>query len=218
MAIESIKLSPKKNGKGYVSSYSVSISNKEIHSCGMAGKRIIKIIDKNCSEIVIKAKEFTLTIDILKKIADLKELEKEESNHIDSVYFKNSFKNGKIITMQEALTLFVDEHSGKIKRPAYKKLEAYLLSLTMENIVDLALLMYLGRDMDCDMNMNPGVERFVDFFDRYDDVVIGRSKEELIDIILEKTPLLMYLRMGYRLLTAPKGASIDLYSYDWDEL
>ena len=214
MSIEAIKLSPKKNVKGYVSSYSVSISNKEAQECKLVGKRIIKIIEPERCEIIIKAKQFTLTVEMLRKIAELKELEKEESQHIDSLYCANS----EIMTLSEALTLFTDEQAGNIKRPAYKQLEGYLLSLSMENIVDLALLMYLGRDMDCNMNLNPGEDRFVEFYDRYNDVVDGQSKKVLVDIVLEKTPLLMYLRTGYRLLTAPLGTSVDSFFHNWDDM
>ena len=81
MLVENIKLSPKTNGKGYVSSYSVSISNKEAQECNLAGKRLIKIVDQERKEIVIKAKQLTITIEMLKKIAELKELEKAEQNH-----------------------------------------------------------------------------------------------------------------------------------------
>lgn len=214
MPIESIKLSPKKNGKGYVSSYSVSISNKEAMDCQMAGKRIIKIIDKDRAEIIIKAKQFTLTIEVLRKIAELKEFEKAEQAVIHSQYCAN----GNIMTAAEALKLFEDKHTGAIERPAYHELKGYLLTLSMENIVDLSILMYLGRDMDCNMNTNPGEDRFLEFYDRYDDVVTGKSKKELVDIILEKTPLLMYLRTGYRLLNAPKGTSIDSFFHNWDEM
>lgn len=214
MSIETIKLSQKKNGKGYISSYSVSVSNKEAQDCRMVGKRIIKIIAPDRGEIIIKAKQFTLTIEILRRIVELKELEKEESKYINSLYCADSMA----ITASEAFTMFVDEQTGQLKRPAYKKLEAYLLSLSMENIVDLALMMYLGRDMDCNMDTNPGEDRFLEFYDRYDDIVCGKSKDELVDIILEKTPLLMYLRSGYRLLNAPKGTSIDSFFRNWDEM
>lgn len=214
MSIESIKLSPKKNGKGYVSSYSVSVSNKEAQDCQLVGKRIIKIIEPERGEIIIKAKQFTLTVEMLRKIVELKEHEKEESRHINSLYCADNM----VTTMSEAFKLFADEQAGIIKRPAYQALEGYLLSLPMENIVDLALLMYLGRDMDCNMDINPGEERFLEFFARYDDVVCGKSKGELVDIVLEKTPLLMYLRTGYRLLTAPLGTSVDSIFHNWDEM
>lgn len=214
MSIESIKLSPKKNGKGYISSYAVSVSNKEVQECCLAGKRIIKIIDKDRAEIIIKAKQYTLTTEMLKRISELKELEKVESNKILSMYSAD----GITMSAQEGFNRFMDEQTGKLERPAYQQLKAYLLSLTMENIVDLTLMMYLGRDMDCNMNTNPGEDRFLEFYDRYDDIVCGKSKNTLVNIILEKTPLLMYLRTGYRLLNASKGTSIDSFFHNWDEM
>ena len=214
MPVESIKLSPKKNGKGYVSSYSVSISSREAQECSLVGKPVIKIIDRNSGEIIIKAKGFTVTLEMLRKIVELKELEKEEQERISRRYYANP----KIVTMAEALNRFADEQSGKISYPAYEQLEAYFLSLSMENVVDLALMMYLGRDMDCDMNTQPGEDRFLEFYDRYKGIVCGRSKEELVDMILEKSPLLMYLRNGYRLLMAPEGTSLDSFFHRWDEM
>ena len=68
------------------------------------------------------------------------------------------------------------------------------------------------------LHTKPGEERFLEFYDRYDDIVCGKRKDELVDIILEKTPLLMYLRTGYRLLNASKGTSIDSFFHNWDEL
>lgn len=214
MPIESIKLSQKKNGKGYASSYSVSISNKEAHGCMFAGRELIKIVDGDKQEIIIKAKKFTITTEILRRVAELKELEKKESMNIDSRYFADR----KMHAMSEALHLFVDEQAGKVERPAERQLRQYLLSLTLENIADLALLMYLGRDMDCNMNVQPGEERFLDFYSRYSGLVCGKSKEDLVDIILEKTPLLLFLRTGYRLLTSPVGSTIESFIPNWDEM
>lgn len=214
MSIEPIKLSPKKNGKGYISSYSVSISNKEAQDCQMIGNRIIKIIDCDREEIVIKAKRLTLTLEMLRKIAELKELENEENVGINSEYFCDDRR----MSPSEMLNYFRDEHTGKIARPVRKILEDYMLSLTMENVVDLALMMFLGRDMDCNMNMQPGEERFLEFYDRYGYIVHGKSKEELIGIMLGKAPLLMYLRTGYRLLNAPVGTSLDTFYHNWDEM
>ena len=72
--------------------------------------------------------------------------------------------------------------------------------------------------MDCDMDTNPGEERFINFYDRYGDIVNGMSKEGLIYMILEKVPLVMYLRSGYRLLTAQKGTSIDSFLNNWNDM
>ena len=214
MSIVTIKLSPKKNGKGYVSSFAVSISNKEVQECCLEGKHIIKIIDKDRAEIIIRAKQFTLTIEMLRRITALKEQEKLESNKIHSMYCADN----NCMSTFEAFNRFVDEQAGKIERSVCQELETYLLSLTMENIVDLTLMMYLGRDMDCNMNTNPGEDRFLEFYDRYYDIVCGKSKEMLVDIILEKTPLLMYLHTGYRLLNAPKETPIDSFFHNWDEM
>ena len=214
MPVESIKLSPKKNGKGYVSSYSVSISSREAQECSLVGKPVIKIIDSNSGEIIIKAKGFTVTLEMLRKIVELKELAKEEYERISRKYHANP----KVHTMAEVLNRFLDEQSGKIQYPAYERLEAYVLSLSMENVIDLALMMYLGRDMDCDMNTQPGEDRFLEFYDRYNGIVCGRSKEELVDMVLEKSPLLMYLRNGYRLLMSPMGRSLDSFFHRCDEM
>lgn len=210
MPIEAVSLSPKKNGKGYISSYSVNISNSEARECNMIGKRIIKIVDPNSGEIIIKAKEFSLTIEILREIVKLKNLEREES--------ELRCDDNRGISIQRAFEMFKDEQLGAIGKTAHRRLEEYLFSLSAENILDLALLMYLGRDMDCDMDTNPGEERFINFYDRYGDIVNGMSKEGLIYMILEKVPLVMYLRSGYRLLTAQKGTSIDSFLNNWNDM
>ena len=159
-------------------------------------------------------KDFSLTLEVLRKIVALKEREKVESERIFKLYNGDS----KVISMEKAFERWQDEQAGIINRPAYKELESYLLSLTIENIVDLALLMYLGRDRDCNMYTAPGNARFSEFYSRYDDVVFGKSKEILVDTILEKAPLLMYLRTGYRLLFAPVGASVDDFPHNWNEM
>lgn len=159
-------------------------------------------------------KDFTLTLEVLRKIVELKEREKVESERISKLYHGDS----KVISMEKAFEQWQDEQAGIINRPAYKELESYLLSLTLENIVDLALLMYLGRDRDCNMYAAPGNARFFEFYSRYADIVCGKSKGTLVDIILEKTPLLMYLRTGYRLLFAPAGTSVDDFPHNWNEM
>lgn len=209
MPIEAIKLSPKKNGKGYISSYSISISNKEVQHCFPSSKHIIKLIDYDRAEITIKAKEFTITNEMLERIAQLKKIESEEASRTDNMFHADC----KVRTMPEMVSFFLHEHTGTVERLAYKELEQFLLALTMENLVDLTLMMYLGRDMDCNMNMQPGEERFLEFYSRYNDIVCGKSKETLVDIMLEKSPLLIYLRTGYRLIYAPVGSSIESMCY-----
>ena len=82
----------------------------------------------------------------------------------------------------------------------------------------MTLLMYLGRDFDADMHKNPGEDRFLEFYDRYNYIVLGQEKDKLIEIIMEKMPLPIYLESGVRILHAPKGTNIDdLPGLDWSE-
>lgn len=214
MQIETIKLSKKRNGSGYISGCSISISNKEASDCGLEGTSIIKIVDSENHQIIIKQKQFTLTLEILQEIAKLKEAVKIECQEIDAVYFADPISH----TLKEHLQLFMDEQNGKVVRPAENALNRFISSLSMENVVDLTLLMYLGRDMDCNMSLQPGTNRFLEFFERNSDIVCGVNKETLADIIMEKGPLLMYLRNGYRLLQAPIGSSLDNFTHNWDEM
>lgn len=214
MQIETIKLSKKRNGSGYISGCSVSISNKEALDCGLEGNPIIKIVDPENQQIIVKQKQYTLTLEILQEIAKLKEAVKKECQEIDSVYFADPIAH----TLKEHLQLFMDEQTGKVVRPAEDALNRFILSLSMESVVDLTLLMYLGRDMDCDMRLQPGTARFLEFFERNSDIVCGVDKETLADIIMEKEPLLMYLKNGYRLLQAPAGSSLEDFTHNWDEL
>lgn len=54
--VKPIKLSPKRGGNGYISSYTVNLGVKEAEMCGLlgTGKQIIKIIDPYKKQIIIK--------------------------------------------------------------------------------------------------------------------------------------------------------------------
>lgn len=56
-----IKLSPKKNGKGYTTSYSVNIGSAEAKACGFItdtgdAVKLEKIIDADNNQIIIRIK------------------------------------------------------------------------------------------------------------------------------------------------------------------
>lgn len=214
MHMEAIKISPKKNGKGYTSGYSVSIATKELNICGLAGRRIVKIIDEENGRIIIKAKRYTLTTDIIDKVIELKRAANAESEQISRVYSSD----GKVCTPSEMLDQFEDEHSGKIEKIADRNFINYLRMLSLEEVADLALLMYLGRDFDGNTYVSPGEERFLDFYDRYGDIVHGATKNVLINILREKMPLAMYLKTGLRILDLPIGTSLDTIMHNWDEM
>ena len=122
------------------------------------------------------------------------------------------------MTLAEGLELWYAQRAEKELDSAKEILKKYLSSLSVETIVDLTLLMYLGRDLDADMHKNPGEDRFLEFYDRYNYIVMGQEKDKLIEIIMEKTPLPIYLESGVRILYAPKGRNVDeLPGLDWSE-
>lgn len=214
MRIESIKLSPKKGGNGYVSGYSISIAEKEAKTCQLTNGRVFKCIDAENHEIVIRAKHYTLTDNIIQKVCQLMRAANQEEQQINKKYCKTPRR----MTMDEGIELWYAYQTGKEFNRAEDNLQKYLSSLSVESIVDLTLLMYIGRDFDADMNKNPGEERFLEFYDRYNDIVLGQEKDRLIDIIMEKMPLPIYLESGVRILRAPIGTNInDLPGLDWSE-
>lgn len=207
MYIEPIKLSPKRNGKGYTSSYSINIAPKEAQICGLIDNRIIKIIDEKNGQITIKAKALCVTDEVLEKIYSLDQARRTEQDIIDKRYFADS----KVRTMDELLVEFLDRQSGKIVNQSETELVNFLLSLPCEAVCDLLLLMYLGRDGNCNMAISPGLPRFLDFYDYYGYIVNGYSQIENIDMLLEKNQLSRYLKRGMYLLNLPAGT-------DWDTI
>lgn len=203
MKIEAIKLSPKKAGNGYTSSYSVSIGRREIEICELSNKRIIKCIDGENCQIVIRAKKYSLNIDIIQRVCKLKRMENKNSKKFGSQPIKAMWNSW--IADKETMSK--------------NELRSYLSTLSMESIMDLVLLMYMGREFDVDMQQEPGEERFLEFYDRYGDIVLGQEKATLISVLLGKEPLSIYLESGLRLLCAPRGTNIDeLRFLDWGEL
>lgn len=214
MKIEAIKLSPKKGGNGYVSSYSISIGRKEAEACQLLNKRIIKCVDEENHEIIIRAKQYCLTIDIIQTVCQMKRDADKEKRLIKSKYCTEPCS----FSMSEGMELWKALWSGKEVNLSEESLKAYLSKLPIETIADLVLLMYMGRDFDADMQQEPGEKRFLEFYDRYNDTVLGREKDVLIRTLIGKLPLSIYLESGVRILNAPKGTSIsDLPPLDWSE-
>lgn len=57
-----IRLSPKKNGAGYVTSYSINLGTAEVRECGFFSKdgiplQLEKLIDKENKQIIIRLAE-----------------------------------------------------------------------------------------------------------------------------------------------------------------
>lgn len=214
MKIESIRLSPKRGGNGYLSSYSISIGRKEVEACQLTDKRIIKCVDEESQKIIISAKQYCLTPDLIYAICQMKRASTKEYQLIKSKYCADPH----CISMADRSAFWNTLHSGKELNLSEQSLMTFLSNLPIETIADLVLLMYMGREFDADMNQEPGEKRFLEFYDRYNDMVLGREKDELIQILMEKTPLPIYLESGVRILNAPRGTCInDLPDLDWSE-
>lgn len=61
MKVKPIKLSPKKNGAGYVSSYTVNLALTEVKECGLLDNdgnpfELEKVIDPENNQIIIRVK------------------------------------------------------------------------------------------------------------------------------------------------------------------
>lgn len=189
MRMESIKLSSKKGGNGYVSSYSVSIAQSEAKLCHLPRQHVIKIVDTEKQEIIIRAKHYTLTSEIIQTVCKLKRLHNQES-----------------------------QASGKLPSDAERNLKQYLADLPLETLTDLTLLMYMGRQFDADLEKAPGEERYLEYFERYGSSVLGQEKEVLAEVLFGKIPLPSFLEAGERILFAPKGTDVnDLPRLSWSE-
>ena len=180
----------------------------------MESGRTIKIVDVDNGQIIIKSRRLSLTMDIIEYVMQLKNAVVAETEQFDYVYYADR----RVRTTPEMLRQFVDDLTGKLARPARNAFVNYLQGLSLEMIIDLVLLMYLGRDYDCNMNVAPGEDRFWEFYDRYGYIVHGKRKDELIEILDEKEPLTMYLKVGLKILNAPIGTSLSTMTYDWNDM
>lgn len=217
MHIESVKLSPKKGGNGYVSSFSLSIGSKEATACGLIGKRIIKIIDEENGVVSFKAKRFTANQHVVDEVIKLSIIERLEADEISDHYVKREETiSGAVCrfwSYSDLMKLHLDEASGKVTRPERQKMKQFLVNLPIEILADIVLLMYIGRDHYVDMDTEPGEERFLKYYDTYSYIVLGADATELTDKLLEKAPLVKYLETGMQLINAPRGTDIDELLY-----
>ena len=207
MKIERVKLSPKKGGNGYTSSFSLSIGLREAELCSLINGKIIKIIDEKNQQIVFRAKRFTVTDEVLENVYRYKRAEAEESN---------CQEDG--LTYDEMMKAYFDRVTGITKHPAWDAFYDYLTQLPIEVLADLVLLMYMGRDFNADLKIAPGEKRFLDYFEYYGDIVLGKEKEVLVDILMSKSPLVRYLMSGIRVMNAPSETNMeDLWMIDRQE-
>lgn len=231
MEIKKIKMSPKKGGNGFVSSYSVNIGSNEAKECGLiadgAQKVIVKVIDPQKQEITIKEKQLTLTDEIMQTVMDYS----ARSNEL-SIQMTRSLPNTQVGDGYLAVDicdipipgLDTDNPYANELHALDKEFYQYLLSIPYEALTDLITLMYIGRNQDADMTL-PSIQRFGDYWAYLEMTGCFREGPEAIaSQVMDKAPLVQYLQSGRRILMesvqtespveGPKGEEDNLNG-DW---
>ena len=113
----------------------------------------------------------------------------------------------------------IDELLGRNEFPSEKNLEAAINLLSDENLSDILLLAAMGETLDVNMDLNPGEERFLDFYMRHPEMV-ENDRYCSWHAIKDKKYISAAIRLGQILMELPKGTDIGGFSaqpLDWTE-
>lgn len=209
MEIKKIKLSAKKGGNGYISSYSVNIGSNEAQICGLISEErpilLCKVIDDENKQIIVKPKRYTLTGEMVQTvISTASNLQSVSNLQIQAIPHKPEG----IINMSD-----IPEPNQDVRK-ARAELEEVLTLLSYEEITDLVTLMLIGADKDADMTLDKA-DRFLDYWAYLSGSNLFNSKESMIAYMMEKGPLAQYLRCGLDILNEPARAT--QHSGDFNE-
>mgnify|MGYP003304628638 FL=1 len=209
MEIKKIKMSPKRGGNGFVSSYSVNIGSTEAKECGLVDdtvqKVIVKVVDPDNHQITIKEKHYTLTDEILHTVMDYSTKSNELTLKMELGLPSTQVYDGyRVIDLSEIPIpgLDTDNPYANELRVLDKEFYEYLLSLPYEALTDLITLMYMGRDADADMTL-PSAQRFADYWAYMENIgCFSEGREAIASQVMDKTPLVQYLQNGRKILFA----------------
>lgn len=198
--IQKIKLSPKKGGNGFVSSYSVNIGSDEAKECGFIGDDvsplIVKSIDVKQGKITIYAKKMIIDSESIQAIIQLAQKIKE----LNETMMSKIPRIGKIYNFSDVPDVSPDSENldARAVYEATQELKTYLHTLPFESITDIATLMCIGREGDYDKSL-VGEQRFLDYWAYLSDISLFKNgKEALIEYIVSKSPLPDNLQKGLR--------------------
>lgn len=208
MEIKKIKLSAKRGGNGYVSSYSVNIGSNEARTCGLVSAEhpilLCKVVDDENEQIIIKPKRYTLTNETVQSvISTADQLRKISDLQLGSVP----------CVIQGIIDISDIPEPDEDVRRAEAELERVLMDLSYEEVTDLVTLMLIGREDDADMTLE-GPERFLDYWGYLSERGEFNAKESLVDYMVEKMPLPEYLRKGLEILEKPVRTETELEDFD----
>ena len=175
MEIKKIKLSAKRGGNGYVSSYSVNIGSNEARTCGLVSAEhpilLCKVVDDENEQIIIKPKRYTLTNETVQSvISTADQLRKISDLQLGSVP----------CVIQGIIDISDIPEPDEDVRRAEAELERVLMDLSYEEVTDLVTLMLIGREDDADMTLE-GPERFLDYWGYLSERGVFNAKESLVD-------------------------------------
>lgn len=198
MEIKHIKLSPKRGGNGFISSYSINIGTKEARECFRLDSEpdapTVKILDPANRQIIIRVKQYTLTPLILETVCSHASLSRELNRKLSQ-------------------TPSVPDPDTGVYRPADSELlsqtrahdeayYSYLLALPLEALTDLITLMCMGRDRDADLSLAPE-QRFLQYWlqlEQYGSFSLG--SDALAGQLMYNLDLDQYLQRGLTLMEA----------------
>lgn len=208
MEIKKIKLSIKKGGNGYASSYSVNIGSSEAQICGLISTTepvlLCKVVDNENGQIIIKPKRYTLTEDVTQKVI----LAATQYREIAEAETKSES-----LVIRGIIDITDIQKPDESVRKAEAELEKMLMDLSYEEITDLVTLMLMGRDNDADMTLE-STKRFLDYWRYLLDQGVFHDKERLIDYMVEKIPLCEYLQRGLEILKKPVQVQAEPTDFD----
>lgn len=196
MEIKQIKLSPKRGGNGFISSYSINIGSKEARDCGLMGDGrpnvIIKLADPENGQIILRVKRLTLTKPVLEQVMEHAALSEKYSRELLSLPTQPDPDTGIYRSVDDALLALAQAHDD-----AYF---AYLLTLPLEMLTDIMTLMCMGRDRDVNMALPP-LERFLDYWQQLEQFgCFSLGADALASQLMYNQRLCDYLRSGIALL------------------
>ena len=208
MEIKKIKLSIKKGGNGYASSYSVNIGSNEAQICGLISTTepvlLCKVVDDENGQIIIKPKRYTLAEDVTQKVI----LAATQYREIAETETKSES-----LVIRGIIDITDIQKPDESVRKAEAELEKMLMDLSYEEITDLVTLMLMGRDNDADMTLE-STKRFLDYWRYLLDQGVFHDKERLIDYMVEKIPLCEYLQRGLEILKKPVQVQAEPTDFD----
>lgn len=137
--------------------------------------------------------------------------------------------NGKMLQWKERQELHIKHRSrprsamdrllDRPEWPSKTNFEAFLNTLSDENLNDLVFLVEMGETLDVNTNLDSGSERFLDFYQRHPELV----KDErffLYSEIMDRKYLPAALRIGQLLMELPKGTDVSTFPkdlFDWED-